>query len=70
MVGDELVVGALRLQLGKINSSVGNLAKSEFEVSTSTSSTNNAEKWQKGMRYRGQCIGLGPVTLVLDKCFS
>ena len=70
MVGDELVVGPLRPQLGKIYSSVGNLAKSEFEVTASTSSTNNAEKWQIGMRYGGQCIGLGPVTLVLDKSFS
>ena len=68
MVGNELVVGALRLQLGKINSSVGNLAKSEFEVIASTASTDYAEKWEEGMRYGGQFIGLGPVTLVLDKC--
>ena len=53
MVGDELVVGPLRPQLGKIHSSVGNLAKSEFEVIASTSSTNNAEKWEVGMRYGG-----------------
>ena len=50
MVGDELVVGPLRPQLGKIHSSVGNLAKSEFEVIASTASTDHAEKWEKGVR--------------------
>ena len=51
MGGDELVVGALRLQLGKINSSVGNLAKSEFEVIAFAASTGHAEKREEGMRY-------------------
>ena len=53
MVGDELVVGLLHPQLGKIHSTVGDLAEPELEVIASTASTNNAEKWEVGMRYGG-----------------
>ena len=51
MAGDELVVGPLRPQLGKIHSTIGDLAKSEFEVIAFAASTGHAEKRKEGMRY-------------------
>ena len=51
MAGDELVVGPLRPQLGKIHSTIGDLAKSEFEVIAFAASTGHAEKREEGMRY-------------------
>ena len=51
MGGDELVVGPLRPQLGKIHPTIGDLAKSEFEVIAFAASTGHAEKREEGMRY-------------------
>ena len=53
MAGDELVVGPLRPQLGKIHSTIGDLAEPKLEIIASTATTDHAQKWEEGMRYGG-----------------